>query len=329
MANRERELKTALSVKEEIEDRLAKLEKMRSKKYLNDEIYGSLKDEYATIKDRSDYLTTNLEELKFSQRINQDQYNDLKTEYALINESATKLLANKSEAHISEEQYEDLRKEYIKKQSDSFMIIAGIKADIKQTLDNAENELKTYNKEIDKIVIKFNIGDLKKNEYIKLQRQYQNKVEKLKKTIPELKKLVGAELSNDIVGITPTPSFNAVSMITSRDNIPKNFPVLGLSGGFMAFVSGLIERYRELSPLFKILAGLLTASLLSIIWIVAWGALGTVLEYRAILSGSEVGLNLIILIISLIEYIGAILIEIIGIIMIIYGVRDLWQERKI
>ncbi len=117
MVNREKDLKTALIEKEETENRLAKLEKMRSEKYLNDEVHESLKGEYAIIKDRSDYLTSNLEELKSSQLINQDQYNALKNEYASINESAAKLLANKSEARISEEQYEELRKEYTKKQN--------------------------------------------------------------------------------------------------------------------------------------------------------------------------------------------------------------------
>lgn len=333
---KERELKFALFNKDEAEDRLAKLEKMRSKKYLSDEVYDSLKSEYITLKDRSEYLITNLEELKSSQLINQDQYDLLKDECSLIYKAATNLLANKSEGHISEEQYNEMKTEYMQKQSDAFIIIAGIKADIKKSLDIAEHELNIYIKKYDKLGVKFNVGEIKQDEYTNLQRQYQNKIDKSKKLVSELKKLVEAESSKDIIGITQATPFQSISKplstITLSDNIPKENLFWGLSNKFRVFASELIERYRGLSSVSKIVAGLLTSSLLSAIWLIVWGALVAALVISAASSiRSESGFNLTMLIMFIftaIEYMGAVLIEIIGITMIIYGVRDLWQERK-
>lgn len=339
MSTKERELKIALFNKEEAEDRLAKIEKMRSKKYLSDEVYDSLKSEYAILKDRSEYLITSLEELKSSQLINQDQYEILKDECSLIHKTATNLLANKSEGHISEELYNEMKSEYMQKQSDAFIITAGIKADIKISLDIAENDLNIYIKEHDKLGVKFNVGEIKQDEYTRLQRQYQNKIEKSRKSVSELKKLIEAESSKDIIGIAQATPFQAISKplstITLSDNIHRKNPFLGLSSRFRVFASELIERYRGLSSASKIVAGLLTSSLLSAIWLIAWGALVSALLISAASSAtsihSESGFNLIMLIIfvfTAIEYIGAVIIEIIGITMIIYGVRDLWQERK-
>lgn len=336
---KERELKIALFNKEEAEDRLAKLEKMRSKKYLSDEVYDSLKGEYTILKDRSEYLVTNLEELKSSQLINQDQYDLLKDECSLIYKAATNLLANKSEGHISEEQYNEMKSEYMQKQSDAFIITAGIKADIKKSLDIAENELNIYIKEYDKLGVKFNVGEIKQDEYTKLQRQYQNKIDKSKKLVSELKKLVEAESSKDITGVTQATPFQSISKPLSTaklsDNIPKKNPFSGLSNRFRVLASELIERYRGLSSVSKIVAGLLTSSLIAAIWLIVWGALASALLISAASSASSIrsesGFNLIMLIITIftaIEYIGAVLIEIIGITMIIYGVRDLWLERN-
>ena len=332
----ERELKIALFNKEEAEDRLAKLEKMRSKKYLSDEVYDSLKSEYTILKDRSEYLITNLEELKSSQLINQDQYDLLKDKCSLIYKAATNLLANKSEGHISEEQYNEMKSEYMQNQSDIFIIIAGIKADIKKSRDIAENELNIYIKEYDKLVVKFNVGEIKQDEYTKLQRQYQNKIDKSKKVVSELKKLVEAELSKDIIGVSQSTPFQAISKPLSTvklsDSIPKKNPFLGLSNRVRVFASELIERYRGLSSVSKIVAGLLTSSLLFGIWLIVWYVLGaatTIIAASLFRSDSVIYLMvLIVYIFFAVGCIGGLLIQIIGITMIIYGVRDLWQERK-
>jgi len=305
---------------------------MRPKKYLNDEVHGSLKDVYSIIKDRSDFLITNLEELRSRQLINPNQYVTLQIEYSLINKSATNLLANRSETHISEEHYKELKDEYTKKQSDALFVIGGIKADVQKSLNAAENEQKRYNNEFEKIKVKFDVGEIKYDGYDRLQRQYQNKIEKSKKSISELKSLVEAKSSNDIVGIgiTSITPFQVVpkplSTIALNDNISKN-PGLSLSSRSRNFISEMIERYLGLSPFLKILAGLVTSSLLAVVWLMVWSAASNLLALNAALSGNSGVSTLIIFIGYAIAYIGAILIEIAGIIMIIYGVRDLWQRK--
>ena len=103
MVHKERELKLALINKEEIEDKLAKLDDMLPKKYIRDDIHDLLRSEYASIKEQSDRLLTNLDELNSSKRIIDKEYTSLKNEYNIINNSSARLIANKSEGSISEE----------------------------------------------------------------------------------------------------------------------------------------------------------------------------------------------------------------------------------
>jgi len=329
MANKERELKISLINKEDAEDRLAKLDKMRSIKYLNDEVHDSLKGDYAIIKDRSDYLLTNLEELNSGLLVNRGQYDALKGEYYLINRSAANLLANKSEGQISEEQYKEMKSEYTKKQSDAFMVIASIKSDIKKSLNAAENELNIYNQEFDKIDVKFKIGEIKQDEYIRLQKNYQNKIEKSQKTVSELKKLVAAESSKDItVVIKSEGALKDISRPSSlselSNKLPQGIPISGVLGRSKGFIAGLTERFWGLSSFYKIVTGLLSAFVIPWIWMAFWGV---VTGWVLISTMSSSGMAL-----SAVTYgigaIGALIIWIAGMIMLFYGVRDMWHERK-
>jgi hypothetical protein len=331
MSNCERDLKNALLDREEAEDRLARLEKMRSRVYLNNELYESLKKDYSIIKNRSEFLTANIEDLKSRQLINQDQYEILKDEYALITKSATNLLANKTEAHISEDQYNEFKAEYTKKQSDALMSIGAIKTAIKKSLDNAENELELYNKNFDKIVIRFKVGEMGQDEYSKFQRQYQNRIEKSNESVAELKRLVEAESSEDVIRSAQSKPFQALSTPLSTfsfsNNIPKSIPSFGISGGFRHRISNMSEKFWGLSPLGKIVTGLVTLSFLAIIWIMFWSWVTAQFALKAASSGSS-SFGSIIVIGYAIAYIGFIIIEIIGIIMTIYGIKELWRERS-
>jgi hypothetical protein len=333
MANRERELKKALICKEEIEDRLAKLEKMRSIKYLNDEVYDVLKGEYDVIKDRSAYLLINLEELNSSQRVNRSQYDALKDAYYLIDKSVTDLLANKSEGHINEEQYKEIKSEYTQKQSSAFIVIANIKSDIKKSLITAENELTRFNQEFNKIDVRFKVGEIKQDDYIKLQRNYQSKIEKSQKSVSGLKNLIEAESSKDISAIVqgaehPTDISKPPSLSEINVKIPKGVPVSGLSMSFTNFIASLTDRYWCLSPFYKIVIGLLTSAIIAPIFLWIFTMVSALLTV-GVTYGTGSGFAMILgTVLSIIGGFGAVLIEIAGYIMIIYGIREMWQDRK-
>ena len=122
-----------------------------TKKYLDDDIHDTLKDDYSVIKDRSDYLITNLEELNSRRLLIRDQYETLKNEYTLINKIATNLLLNRIEPAV-------------------------IKADLKKSLNTTENELKQYNNKFeDKFFL--NLEDIIQKKYIQFQRQYKKLIE--------------------------------------------------------------------------------------------------------------------------------------------------------
>jgi hypothetical protein len=122
-----------------------------TKKYLDDDIHDTLKDDYSVIKDRSDYLITNLEELNSRRLLIRDQYETLKNEYTLINKIATNLLLNRIEPAV-------------------------IKADLKKSLNTTENELKQYNNKFgDKFFL--DLEDIIQKKYIQFQRQYKKLIE--------------------------------------------------------------------------------------------------------------------------------------------------------
>lgn len=329
MANRESDLKIALISKEEAENKLAKLEKMRSRKYLNDDIHDSLKGEYFVIKDRSDSLITNLEELNSRQLLIRDQYETLKEEYTLINKIAKNLMENRTEAHISEEQYNDMKNEYTKTQSDAFLVIAGIKADLQKSLDTAQNELKTYNNEFEKIKVKSNIGEIKQDEYIRLQRQYQNKIENSKKSISKLKKQIEAESPKDLdivvrESVSSNPVSSSLSSTTFRDKIPPfgSSSFSGLFEGLKDLFDRGVARFWSLSPVLKIIVGFLVAYIF--MGILGGGLAFIVMAIAAQILGPVLG----ILIGYLIGVIFGLTLFITGNLMIFYGARDIWHERK-
>lgn len=105
-----------------------------TRKYLDDEIHDTLKDDYSVIKDRSDCLIANLEELNSRQLLILDQYETLKKEYTFINKIAANLLSNRRTEP------------------------AVVKADLKKSLNITENQLKSYNNKFEKT--KF-ISDIK------------------------------------------------------------------------------------------------------------------------------------------------------------------------
>jgi len=177
MVHKERELKLALINKEEIEDKLAKLDDMLPKKYIRDDIHDLLRSEYASIKEQSDRLLTNLDELNSSKRIIDKEYTSLKNEYNIINNSSARLIANKSEGSISEELYNSTKKEYSKKLDEAFLAVAGIQNEIRKTISAEDGEIKRYNDELEKNAIRYKTGEITQFDHDRQRNNYQKKIE--------------------------------------------------------------------------------------------------------------------------------------------------------
>ncbi len=345
MVYKERELKLALINKEEIEDKLAKLEGMLPQKYLSDEIHESLRCEYATIKERSDYLLTNLEELNTERRITNDKYILLKNEYTLINESSGRLLANKSAGSISIELYNQTKKEYSEKLNQSFLAIGGIQSEIRKSIGTEEAEIKRFNSDIERNNLRYKTGEIKQFDYDRQRISYEKKIESSQKTVSELKKLVAVESSKDIAmmvkkqgstsGISIPSSISEsmsskmpVSMPSSlsglTDKLPQSVDASGFIGKIKGFVSRLKDRYWGLSSTYKIVVGFLTWTFGLLIYGLLVSPIYLWAFYLSMTGHFIIG----ILIILLLGIIGVIGILVPGLLMFIYGVRDAWREKS-
>lgn len=336
MVHKERELKLALINKEEIEDKLAKLDDMLPKRYLRDEIHESLRGEYASIKEQSDRLLINLEELNSSERMIDKEYASLKNEYNLISNSSARLLANKSEGSISEELYNSTKREYSKKLDEAFLAVASLQNEIGKAISAEEGEIKRYNDELEKNAIRYKTGEIKQFDHDRQLNNLQKKIEASQKTVSELKKLLAAESSKDIAAVVKRqgnsigasmPSSLSVSIPSSlsglSEKLPQGVHAAGVIGSLKAFISGLKDRYWGLSPTYRIVVGFLTWTFGPTIYgflaapIFLWA-------FFKIGSGNFVGPILILIILGTIGILG---ILIPGMLMFIYGVRDAWRER--
>jgi len=336
MVHKERELKLALINKEEIEDKLAKLDDMLPKRYLRDEIHELLSGEYASIKEQSDRLLTNLEELNSSERMIDKEYAALKNEYNLISNSSARLLANKSEGSISEELYNLTKKEYSKKLDEAFLSVASLQNEIRKTISAEEGEIKRYNDELEKNALRYKTGEIKQFDHDRQLNNLQKKIEASQKTVLELKKLLAAESSKDIAAVVKRqgnsigasmPSSLSVSMPSSlfglSEKLPQGVHATGVIGSLKAFISGLKDRYWGLSPTYRIVVGFLTWTFGMFIYgllvspIYAWAFFRTA-------TGHFVSGILIIIILGIIGVLGVL---VPGMLMFIYGVRDAWRER--
>ena len=103
---------------------------------------------------------------------------------------------------------------------------------------------------------------------------------------------------------------------------------------FKKLIAGYIEKFWCLSPFLKIVAGFLTslfvAPFLISIFVFVSSLLSAGLMYGSMYGGArDIGFALIFsFVLVLLGWVGAVLIEGIGFVMIVYGVRDIWREKE-
>ena len=107
--------------------------------------------------------------------------------------------------------------------------------------------------------------------------------------------------------------------------------IAGYIGRFSTedFIAGCIERFLGLSPFLKIVTGFLASSVIAPIFISIF-ILVSMRFWLGAMYGADLGFAAIFAIaLVLLAWIGAILIESTGFVMIVYGVRGIWREKKV
>jgi len=98
---------------------------------------------------------------------------------------------------------------------------------------------------------------------------------------------------------------------------------------FEKFIATYVEKFFNLSPILKIVTGSLTSLFIAPILLMIFIYISTLISAGLMYGDHDFGFPMLFgLIIILIAWIGAILIESIGFIMVVYGVRDTWREKK-
>jgi len=128
---------------------------------------------------------------------------------------------------------------------------------------------------------------------------------------------------------------NAKAEICPKCGVRTEIYRPGSNAGFSfeKFIAGYIEKFWGLSPFLKIVTGFLTslfiAPILISIFVFVSSLLSAGLMYGSMYGARDIGFAAIFaFILVLLGWIGAILIESVGFVMIVYGVRDIWREKN-
>jgi hypothetical protein len=89
-----------------------------------------------------------------------------------------------------------------------------------------------------------------------------------------------------------------------------------------------VEKFFNLSPIKKLVTGFLTSLFIAPILMAIFIFMSFLISAGLMYNARDFGIAAIFaFILILIGWIGSVLIESIGFIMIVYGVRDIWQEK--
>jgi len=111
----------------------------------------------------------------------------------------------------------------------------------------------------------------------------------------------------------------------------RTIPAASSRNGFSfeKFIATFVEKFFNLSPILKIVTGFLTSLFIAPILISIFIFMSTLISAGLMYGVHDFGFPMLFaFIMILIGWIGAILIESIGFIMVVYGVRDIWREKK-
>ena len=169
----------------------------------------------------------------------------------LTKEEVERLLVNleelKSEGSITAEQYKYLKKDYNDRLTVANSAIAQQRVQLKSQLEGTKTSVANSNVELDRLALRFKVGELPLEQYERSERKLQKRIGKTQAEITELETHLAAESSDDI-GILPA-RLGKVSTGGQGFSVPD-------ASSFTAFVGSVAEVASPRTRLLGLVGGL-------------------------------------------------------------------------
>ena len=193
----------------------------------------------------------------------------------ITKEEIEKLLVNleefKSEGSVTDEQYDYLRKDYDGRLTAANSALAQQRFELKSRLEDSQTSLANYKLELDRLSLRFKVGELLLEKYERSDRKVRRRASKTQAEIAELERLLDANSSSDM-GILPT-ILGEVSTRGRGFSIPE-------ASSFTAFVSSFAEVTSPRTRLLGSVGGLFLFISVFMPW-VSSGGFGFRISYPA------------------------------------------------
>ena len=174
----------------------------------------------------------------------------------LAKEEVEKLLVNldelKSGGSISAEQSDYLTKDYNERLQAANSGIAQQRVELKGQLEGLQTSLENNKLELDRIALRFKVGELPLEQHEHLDRKLHKRISKIQAEVAELEKLMEATSSSDLAvlrtelgqtgtgerGFSIPEASSFMTFVSSiADVVNPRIRLLGLGGGFFLFIS--------------------------------------------------------------------------------------------
>lgn len=145
---------------------------------------------------------------------------------------------------VAEEQYESLKSEYRQRLTTIDSEIVGIKNEFTRELEDSRRDLKLYRAELEKLGIKYKVGEVRLEKYRSSDQKLRRKMEKIESKISELESLISVSSSADIgvpaarLGFTLPELSSFGEFVSSPQELLTPWTrLLGPVGGLLLFIS--------------------------------------------------------------------------------------------
>lgn len=174
----------------------------------------------------------------------------------LAKEEVEKLIVNleelKSEGSVTDEQYGYLKKDYADRLTAADSAIAQQRVELKSRLDDSQASMANSKLELDRLSLRFKVGELPLDKYESLDRNVRRRVSRAEAEIAELGRLLEAKHSSDIGVVASASGRTAIggrgfslpetssftSFVDSISDVANpRIRLVSLVGGFFLFIS--------------------------------------------------------------------------------------------
>lgn len=169
-------------------------------------------------------------------------------------ERAERLMVNlenlKRDKAIDEKQYASMKNEYAKTLNEANLEIGQIKNQISVELTARQRDLDSYNQNLKNLELRFNVGELKTEEYQRASQNIRKKIESTQQKLSELKGFVESKSSAEVGGYVETVerakgvSTGGINIIEQLTNIVEQLTaspkkLIAVIAGILIIIGGL------------------------------------------------------------------------------------------